>query len=47
MLTLRPCTDDDLPFLLEVYASTRADEMAIVPWTDEEKQAFVRMQPMA
>jgi ribosomal protein S18 acetylase RimI-like enzyme len=41
---LRPATDDDLEFLYRVYAGTRADEMAIVPWTDEEKESFLRQQ---
>ena len=35
---------DDEAFLLEVYASTRAAEMALVPWSDEQRTAFVRMQ---
>ena len=35
---------DDGVFLLELYAGTRADEMALVPWTDEQQQAFVKMQ---
>ena len=43
-VTLRPETEDDIPFLLTVYASTRAEEMAIVPWTQEQKDQFVRMQ---
>ena len=43
-VTLRPETEDDIPFLLAVYASTRADEMAIVPWTREQKDQFVQMQ---
>jgi len=34
---------DDL-FLFQVYASTRVDEMAFVPWTREQKDAFLRMQ---
>jgi ribosomal protein S18 acetylase RimI-like enzyme len=42
--SLRPATDDDLPFLLRVYAATRADELARVPWTDAQKDAFVRQQ---
>jgi ribosomal protein S18 acetylase RimI-like enzyme len=40
----RPIVDEDLPFLLEVYSSTRAEELAVVPWTPTEKQAFLRMQ---
>ena len=40
----RAVEDSDRDFLLAVYASTRADEMAIVPWTDQEKKDFVRLQ---
>lgn len=40
-LALRPETDDDLPFLMQVYASTRADELALVPWTLDQKQSFL------
>jgi ribosomal protein S18 acetylase RimI-like enzyme len=43
-LTLRPITDDDLPFLLEVYAAARTDELAQVPWSEAEKQAFLTSQ---
>lgn len=43
-ITLRPATAGDVPFLKRVYASTRAEEMAVVPWTDEQKSAFVEMQ---
>ena len=41
---LRPVGPDDHEFLVEVYASTRADELALVPWTSEQQQAFVRSQ---
>ena len=34
----------DAAFLLSVYASTRAQELAVVPWTDAERDAFLRMQ---
>lgn len=40
----RPIIDNDLPFLSQLYASTRADEMAMVPWSEEEKAAFLQMQ---
>jgi ribosomal protein S18 acetylase RimI-like enzyme len=40
-LALRPITDADHPFLLRLYASTRADELARVPWTDQQTAAFV------
>jgi GNAT superfamily N-acetyltransferase len=41
---LRPCTPADIPFLLELYGTTRAEELALMPWSDEDKAAFVRMQ---
>jgi GNAT superfamily N-acetyltransferase len=34
----------DAEFLLGVYASTRAEELAVVPWSDAQRQAFLRMQ---
>ena len=43
-ITLRPVGPDDHDFLLEVYASTRAEELALVPWTSEQSDAFVRSQ---
>jgi GNAT superfamily N-acetyltransferase len=43
-IELRAATDADRAFLLSVYASTRADELAVVPWTDEQKDAFLQMQ---
>jgi ribosomal protein S18 acetylase RimI-like enzyme len=43
-ITLRPVSPDDYEFLVEVYGSTRADELALVPWTNEQRQAFVRSQ---
>jgi GNAT superfamily N-acetyltransferase len=41
---LRPVESSDEPFLLELYASTRAEELAQVPWTDEQKATFIAMQ---
>ena len=43
-VALRPVSDDDGEFLLKVYGSSRADEMALVDWSDEQKWAFLRMQ---
>ena len=43
-ITLRPVGPDDHEFLVEVYGSTRAEELALVPWTTEQQQAFVRSQ---
>lgn len=44
MISMRPITDADQAFLRELYASTRAREMAMVPWSPEEKHAFLGMQ---
>lgn len=43
-ITLRPITEADQDFLLRLYGSTREDELKQVPWTDEQKDAFVRQQ---
>jgi ribosomal protein S18 acetylase RimI-like enzyme len=43
-LTFRRSTDADLPFLARVYASTRAEELAVTPWSDAQKAAFLDMQ---
>ncbi|MFQ5524655.1 MAG: GNAT family N-acetyltransferase [Thermoanaerobaculia bacterium] len=43
-ITSRPITDTDEPLLRRIYASTRADEMAVVPWTEPEKAAFLKIQ---
>ena len=39
--SLRPETDADLPFLMQVYTSTRIDELTTVPWDDDQKRAFL------
>jgi len=41
-LMLRPVSAEDEEFLVSVYAGTRAQEMAQVPWSDEQKKEFVR-----
>jgi ribosomal protein S18 acetylase RimI-like enzyme len=43
-VSLRPVASGDEEFLVQVYASTRADELARVPWTEAQRAAFVRMQ---
>ena len=43
-VTFRKRRDDDGDFLYELYASTREEEMKVVPWTDAQKEQFVRMQ---
>jgi RimJ/RimL family protein N-acetyltransferase len=42
--TLRAATSEDEAFLLKTYASIRADELAQVPWSEEQRAAFVKMQ---
>src|SRR4029077_6333240 len=41
---LRPITAADDAFLCALYGSTRAEELAPVPWTEEQKRAFLDMQ---
>jgi ribosomal protein S18 acetylase RimI-like enzyme len=46
LIEFRPIRDTpgDLEFLFQVYASSRADEMALTNWSDKEKNDFLRMQ---
>jgi ribosomal protein S18 acetylase RimI-like enzyme len=46
-VTLRPIREDDLELLFRVYASTREEELAPVPWTAEQKAGFLHMQAAA
>lgn len=41
---LRPAGPDDEPFLVSLYAQTRASEMAATGWGQREIDAFVQMQ---
>ena len=43
-IALRDERDDDLPFLRDLYASTREQELAPVPWSDQQKRAFLDSQ---
>jgi ribosomal protein S18 acetylase RimI-like enzyme len=43
-LALRPETEADIPFLLRLYASTREEELAPVPWSAEQKLLFLASQ---
>jgi GNAT superfamily N-acetyltransferase len=43
-VALRPIADADEPLLRRVYASTRAGELAPLPWTDAQKAAFADQQ---
>ena len=43
-ITMRQVSQEDEPFLYEVYASTRAAEMSVVPWEEAQKEAFLKQQ---
>lgn len=43
-IALRPVVPEDRPFLLRVYAGTRDVELEPVPWTGEQKAAFLAQQ---
>ena len=43
-IELRTVAESDRDFAFSVYASTRAEEMERVDWTEEQKNAFLRMQ---
>jgi ribosomal protein S18 acetylase RimI-like enzyme len=43
-LAFRRLTESDLPFLARVYASTRAEELGVTDWSDEQKAAFMEAQ---
>jgi ribosomal protein S18 acetylase RimI-like enzyme len=41
---LRPVQEEDETLLLEIYSSSRADELALVPWDVAQKKVFLQMQ---
>ena len=43
-IRLRPGEAGDEPFLYQVYASTRTEELQATNWSDAQKEAFLRMQ---
>ena len=43
-ITLREVVPEDEALLREIYACTRAAELAMVPWSDEQREAFLRFQ---
>ena len=43
-ISLRDATPGDDAFLLDVYASTRLEELDGTGWDDNQKLAFIRMQ---
>lgn len=44
MISLRPITPEDDSFLAGLYASTRAEELAVTGWSDDDKAVFCRRQ---
>jgi ribosomal protein S18 acetylase RimI-like enzyme len=43
-ISCRRFTEDDLPFVAELYASTRREEVAVTGWPAEVQEAFLRQQ---
>jgi ribosomal protein S18 acetylase RimI-like enzyme len=43
-VSLRRAVPEDDTFLLRVYASTRAEELALTDWSEQQKDSFVRLQ---
>ena len=43
-LSFFPITDSDEAFLFALYSITRAEELAVVPWDNEQKQQFLQLQ---
>jgi ribosomal protein S18 acetylase RimI-like enzyme len=43
-ISLRPECPQDQEFLFALYASTRDEEMKLVPWSDSLKRSFLKMQ---
>jgi ribosomal protein S18 acetylase RimI-like enzyme len=41
---LRPATLEDEPFLRQLFATTRAAELALMPWDESQKEIFIAMQ---
>jgi ribosomal protein S18 acetylase RimI-like enzyme len=46
-ITLRNVTAADDSFLRQLYRSTREDELQLLPWSTDQKKAFVEMQYLA
>jgi GNAT superfamily N-acetyltransferase len=43
-ISLRRVAPADTPFLRELYGTTRQQELALVPWDEAQKSAFITMQ---
>lgn len=46
-IAYRPMVDEDLPFVAALYASTRAEEVALTGWPAEMQRAFLAQQHQA
>jgi hypothetical protein len=46
-IMLKPAEPNDDGFLYQVYASTRQEELAQVPWTPLQKTLFLKQQHQA
>jgi ribosomal protein S18 acetylase RimI-like enzyme len=44
IVTLRPARPEDEPFLYQLYASTRAAELADLDWTSTQRETFLSLQ---
>ena len=44
VVSFRNAEPQDEPFLLEVYGSTRLEELALTNWDAQQRQAFLKMQ---
>jgi ribosomal protein S18 acetylase RimI-like enzyme len=46
-IALQTESEADIPFLISLYAESRAKEMSLVPWTLEQKKIFLESQFLA
>ena len=46
-ISYRPFTSRDLPFVSELYASTRREEIALTGWPPEAQESFLAQQAAA
>lgn len=42
--SLRPEAEDDTVFLIQLFATTRVEELARIPWSDDQKWTFITQQ---
>ena len=46
-VSYRPMSEEDLPFVAELYASTRREEVAMTGWPRDTQEAFLQQQHQA